>query len=122
METETKSLFERIGGMGAVNTAVDIFYSKVTSDPDVGHFFTSIDMGAQSAKLKTFLAYAFGSPIQYTGEALAASHAHMKIKEEHFEAVAGHLSDTLRELNLDAQIIKEAMEIVGSTKSDIVNT
>lgn len=32
------SLFERIGGEGADNTAVDIFYHKVLSDSSISHF------------------------------------------------------------------------------------
>lgn len=122
MEPETKSLFERIGGMNAVNAAVNIFYSKVTQDPLVNHFFTNIDMDVQSGKLKTFLAYAFGAPIGYTGKNMAEAHHHMNIKEEHFNAVAGHLADTLKELSVDGELIEEVMKIAAGTKGDIVNT
>ncbi|MCB0643550.1 MAG: group 1 truncated hemoglobin, partial [Phaeodactylibacter sp.] len=65
---ETKSLFEQIGGMPAVNAAVDIFYSKVVADPLLKPFFIHIDMVRQSGKLKAFLAYAFGAPMAYTGK------------------------------------------------------
>jgi len=122
MESETKSLFERVGGMEAVNMAVDIFYEKVTTDPLVGHFFISINMAEQSGKLKTFLAYAFGAPLNYDGKNMAEAHKHMRISEDHFTAVAGHLSDTLGELGLDAKLIDEVMTIAASTKGDIVNT
>ncbi|MEP1093646.1 MAG: group 1 truncated hemoglobin [Cyclobacteriaceae bacterium] len=122
MKSETNSLFERIGGMEAVNTAVDIFYEKVTADPLVGHFFTSINMAEQSGKLKTFLAYAFGAPLNYDGKNMAEAHKHMRISEDQFTAVAGHLSDTLRELSLDSGLIDEVMAIAASTKEDIVNT
>ena len=118
----TTSLFERIGGTGAVDTAVDIFYTKVTADPLVAHFFTDIDMGKQSAKLKSFLAYAFGAPIEYTGKEMHEAHAHMKIQEGHFDAVAGHLLATLNELNLESGLVQEVMDIAASTKADIVNT
>ncbi len=122
MEATSDSLFERIGGMDAVDTAVDIFYEKITADPLIDHFFTDIDMGKQSTKLKSFLAYAFGAPIEYTGKEMHEAHAHMKIQEEHFDAVAGHLSNTLQELKLDPEIIREIMAIAAGTKADIVNT
>lgn len=122
MKSETNSLFDRIGGMGAVNSSVDIFYQKVTEDPIVAHFFTSIDMANQSGKLKTFLAYAFGAPMNYSGKNMSDAHIHMQITEDHFNAVAGHLSDTLHELNLESSLINEVMSIAAGTKNDIVNT
>ena len=33
------SLFNRIGGEGAILLAVNTFYDKASKDPDVGHFF-----------------------------------------------------------------------------------
>ena len=35
-----ESLFVRIGGEGAVNAAVDLFYTKVLADERVKDFFT----------------------------------------------------------------------------------
>lgn len=63
-----KSLFERIGGMDAVNTAVEIFYKKVLADDSINHFFKKTDMSKQIPKQKAFLAYAFGAPMPYTGK------------------------------------------------------
>jgi hypothetical protein len=68
--TLTKTLFERIGGMAAVNAAVDIFYNKVIEDDRISHFFRHIDMKVQSGKLKGFMAYAFGAPMQYSGKSM----------------------------------------------------
>lgn len=35
----SESLFERLGGQNAVNTAVDIFYRKMLLDERVNYFF-----------------------------------------------------------------------------------
>lgn len=121
MNTETKSLFQQIGGMTAVNAAVDIFYSKVTTDKTVSHFFESIDMETQSGKLKAFLAHVFGASLPYTGKSMKDAHSHMQISEAHFNAVAHHLSSTLKELSVPEDLHDEAMSIAASTKNDIVN-
>ena len=41
------TLFERIGGEGAVDASVELFYSKVLSDIRVNGFFTKTDMNHQ---------------------------------------------------------------------------
>ncbi len=122
MKDTNESLFERIGGMDAVNAAVDVFYKKVISDPMINHFFENVDIEKQSTKLKSFVAYACGAPMKYSGKQMAEAHAHMSIKEEHFNSVAGHLSDTLTQLGLDSELVQEVMEVVGSTQNDIVNS
>lgn len=119
---QEQSLFNRIGGMPAVNAAVDIFYNKVMQDARISHFFKYIDMSRQSGKLRTFLAYAFGAPMKYSGQSMHAAHQHMHITEEHFQAVAGHLVATLEELNVPESLINEVVAIALSVKGDIVKT
>jgi hemoglobin len=115
------SLFDKIGGMAAVNAAVDIFYAKVIDDPRVNRFFAQIDMDRQAGKLKAFLAYAFGAPMRYEGKSMRAAHAHMHLTEEHFNAVAGHLVATLTELNVNQDLIDEVVTIAVSTRDDVLN-
>lgn len=56
----TESLFERLGGQNAVNTAVDIFYRKMLMDDRVNYFFDDVDMEQQILKQKGFLTMVFG--------------------------------------------------------------
>ena len=120
---EQKSLFDRIGGSPAIDAAVDIFYSKVTADPKIAHYFETVDMVKQRAKQKAFLAYAFGAPVPYTGKDLTAAHAHLVadgLNDSHFDAVAGHLSATLDELGVPADIAGEVMTIAASTRDAVL--
>ena len=122
MEANTQStLFTRIGGMDAVNAAVDIFYNKVVQDNRVNHFFRHIDMEKQAGKLKAFLAYAFGAPLPYSGKALREAHQHMHLTESHFNAVAEQLVSTLTELNVPQAMINEVVTVVLTTKNDVLN-
>ena len=121
-ESRNRSLFERIGGMPAVQAAVDIFYCKVVADDRISYFFQHIDMDKQSGKLKAFLAYAFGAPMHYDGKSMHAAHRHMQITEVHFDAVAGHLVDTLHELNVPSELIDEVLAVAHSVRGDIINT
>ena len=115
------SVFEQIGGTAAVDAAVDIFYRRVLSDPLISDFFDDIDMDRQTAKQKSFLTMAFGGPNSYSGKDMREAHKHMKIKEEHFNAVAGHLAGTLQELNVPQHLIDSVMSIAASTHDDVMN-
>lgn len=115
------SLYERIGGEGAVDAAVDVFYRKVLSDDRISHFFDTVDMDRQRAKQKAFLTYAFGGPNAYSGKDMRAAHAKMHLTEEHFDAVMENLGATLVELNVPAELIGEAAAIALSVKNDVLN-
>src|SRR5690606_6483202 len=111
MQTETQSLYDRLGGMPAVDAAVDIFYRKVLADPRINGFFAGIDMDRQAGMLKGFMAFAFGAPMNYSGRSLREAHQHMRLTDLHFGAVAGHLGSTLQELNVPDELIREATQI-----------
>ena len=106
--------------MNAVDAAVDIFYKKILADESINHFFTNTDIKTQAAKQKAFLAYAFGAPLPYTGKNMRDAHAHMNITEAHFNSVAGHLATTLKELNVEQDLIDQVVEIAMSTKKDVL--
>lgn len=123
MSTQTKTLFERIGGMPAVDAAVDIFYAKVLADDSISHFFNGVSMRHQAGKQKAFLAYAFGAPLSYSGKNMKDAHAHLVsdgLNEDHFNAVMKHLGDTLKELGVADELIAEAAQIAEGTRSHVL--
>ena len=116
------SLFDSIGGEGAVDAAVDIFYRKVLSDDSISAFFDTTDMDGQRAKQKSFLTMAFGGPNEYTGKDMREAHAPLVEKglnDSHFDAVAGHLQATLEELNVPADLIAQVMAIGVMVESGV---
>jgi hemoglobin len=115
------SVYEQIGGQAAVDAAVDIFYRRVLGDPLISHFFDSVDMDRQIGKQKAFLTMAFGGPNQYTGKDMREAHKHLKLTEQHFAAVAGHLQGTLEELQVPGHLIAEVMKVAASTHDDVLN-
>ena len=64
------SLYERIGGVAAVEVAVDLFYEKIMADDRVNYFFDKTDMSVQRNHQKKFLTVAFGGPMEYSGRDL----------------------------------------------------
>ncbi len=118
-----QSLFERIGGEGAVDAAVDRFYRKVLADARLHPFFDDVDMERQRAQQKAFLTMVFGGPNDYSGADLASAHAKLVkrgLNDEHFDAVAGHLMATLWDLKVPDPLVSEVMAIAGGTRDTIL--
>lgn len=121
MSISEQSIYEKIGGEAAVNAAVDIFYRKVLMDDRISHFFDTIDMESQHAKQKAFMTMAFGGPNKYTGKDMREAHKHMNLKEEHFDAVAENLVETLQELSVKPAYIDDIVSVCLSVKADVLN-
>jgi hemoglobin len=120
----TKTLYERIGGSAAVSAAVIKMYDKILSDNALAPFFENIDVNTLRLSQKAFVTYAFGGPNQYSGKSLRAAHENAVnngLSDTHFDRVATHLRTAMQELNVAAELIDEAMAIVGSTRADVLN-
>ncbi len=120
-EERAASLYQRIGGKGSIDAAVNLFYTKVLADKRVNHFFEDTNMKAQHAKQKAFLSAALGAPTPWTGKDMRKAHENLDLREEDFNAIAENLQATLAELKLDEKLIGEIMAIVASTKKDVLN-
>ena len=119
------SLYERLGGVAAVDAAVDLFYTKVLADDRIKHFFEGVDMKRQAGHQKAFLTYAFGGSPNYSGKNMREGHKHlvekMGLNDSHFDAVMENLGATLTELGVAPDLIQEAAGIAESTRNDVLN-
>jgi len=121
-EAREKSLYHRLGGKAAIDTAVEAFYVKVLADQRIKHFFEDINMSRQRRKQKEFLSAAFGGPIPWTGKDLRKAHANLPgLNDSHFNAVAENLQKTLEELKIDKALIDQVMAAAGSLRHDVLN-
>jgi hemoglobin len=121
------TLFEKLGGEGAVTAAVDKFYERVLNDDRVKHFFADVDMKKQKGHQAAFLTYAFGGAPQYDGRTMRAAHKKLVeeqgLKGEHFDAIAEDLVLTLQEMGVGQDLIDEVVAVAGAPqhRSDVLN-
>jgi hemoglobin len=120
-KTET-TLYNRIGGEGAIRAAVDRFYERVLADPSLSHFFNGVSMPRLKAHQFAFLSQALGGPKQYSGLSMNEAHAKLAIEQHHFDSVAVHLVGTLRELHVPEDIVGEVATSITPLSSQVVNT
>ena len=117
------SLYEELGGEPAVDAAVDLFYEKILADEHINRFFSGIKMERQKRMQKAFLTVAFGGPNNYSGEGMRKAHARavdFGLDDSHFNAVAGHLSDTLLALGVATDKVAAALAIAETTRADVL--
>jgi len=117
------SLYERIGGAGAIEAAVELLYNKIGNDETLKEYFAGVNLEGQHTKMVGFLTAAMGGSEEYNGRDLTLSHAHLVkrgLNDGHFDAVAGHLSVTLKDLGVAKPLINEVLELVESTRSAIL--
>jgi hemoglobin len=123
---DPNSLWMRLGGEPAVKSVVHDFVAKAATDPKVdfsrGGKYDLLPPAV--AKLEELLVQQIssvtGGPMKYTGRDMKTSHDGMKITEEQFGAIAADLIEVLNTYKVPEKEIKELIDIIATTKKDIV--
>lgn len=117
-------LYELLGGEAAIQAATVRFYDKVMADPTLVPYFKGLSMAAQTKKFVAFMTMAMGGPHDYKGADLRTAHERLVrdgLGDPHFEAVLVHLENTLLELSVDPDLIEQILELVASTRGDVLS-
>jgi hemoglobin len=118
------TLFERIGGEPALNAAVELFYTRVLHDRELAPLFGGIDMPRLKEHQRRFLSLALGGPNAYAGRDLGTAHRRIAerhgLNDGHFDAVLGHLGDTLIALGVPAMERDETLSIAESVRGAVL--
>lgn len=118
-----QSLFDRIGGKDAVKATVTKLYGKVLTDPLLSPFFKGTQIEQLKRSQIAFVTMAFGGPHNYTGKNMRDAHAPLVkqgLTDKHFDAVAEHLINSMKELSVHQDLIDEAIGIVATTRNDVL--
>ncbi len=119
-----KTLYERIGGEDAVKATVTKLYGKLLTDNLLSDYFDPERVDILKTSQIAFITMAFGGPHNYTGQDLRKAHAPyvaQGMSDIHFNAVAEHLQESMEELNVDKDLIQEALAIVETTRNDVLS-
>ncbi|MEO3771015.1 group 1 truncated hemoglobin [Micromonospora sp. B9E7] len=119
-ETAPASHYDRIGGASSVKAAVELFYDKVLVDPELAGYFSDVDMAGQRRHLTLMLTTVLGGPDEYAGRGLAEAHQPLNIPVEHYAKVGEHLTATLTELGVPADILAVVQTVLGQVQDQVV--
>lgn len=117
---QDKSLYERLGGEGAVSAVIDDFVGRVAADERVNKKFAKSDIERVKVHLKEQVCAVTGGPCKYTGLDMTTAHKNMKVTEGEFTALVGDLVSTLDHFNVPEKEKNELLGILGPLKEQIV--
>jgi hemoglobin len=115
-----KSLYDRLGGQGAIRAVVDDFIGNVAGDARINKRFAGADVPRLKAKLVEQICEATGGPCKYTGASMVDAHRGMNISDAEFTALVEDLVKSLDRFKVPAQEKTELLTALGGMKPQIV--
>ena len=120
MTTQTKSLYDRLGGADAINALTESWVARVGGDDRANGKFVRTDIERLMKEVVDQLCEATGGPCAYTGRSMLETHAGMKVTAGEFDVVMQHLDAVLDELNIQKTERDELVGLLRPMRDDIV--
>ena len=120
MTTQTGSLYDRLGGMDAINAVTESWVARVGGDDRANKKFVRTDIERLKKEVVDQLCEATGGPCTYTGRSMRETHTGMQTAAGEFEVVMQHLAATLDELKVPKPEQDELVELLRPMRDDIV--
>ena len=115
-----KSLYDRLGGQGAITAVVDDFLGNVVADARINARFANADAAHLKQMLVDQICAATGGPCEYKGKSMPEAHAGMGITEDEFNALVEDLVKSLDKFQVGETEKNELLSALGGMKGDIV--
>jgi hemoglobin len=125
-EPKQPSLYDRLGGLAPISVVVSDFIDALVPDavlnanPAIDAARKRVPAPYLKYHVTAMVCQATGGPCQYHGREMKESHAHMNITEQEWDRMVTLFKGVLAKHKVPAKETQELLEIVGSTRADIV--
>ena len=125
-QEEQESLYDRLGGLAPISVVVSDFIDALVPDEvlNANPAIDSARMSVPAPYLKyhvtALVCQATGGPCQYNGRGMKEAHGHLNITEPEWDRMVTIFKEVLAKHLVPATETQELLDIVGSTKADIV--
>jgi len=120
MTTQTKSLYDRLGGLDAITAVTESWVARVGGDDRANGKFVRTDIDRLKKEVIDQLCEATGGPCSYTGRTMQETHDGMAVTAGEFDVVMQHLDATLDELDIPKPDQDELVALIMPMRDDIV--
>lgn len=125
-EAESRTLYQRLGGLMPISVVVSDLVDALVTDPEINRN-PAVDAARKQVpapylkfQVTAQVCQASGGPCKYTGRSMKEAHAHLNITEGEWQRMITLLKQTLAKHQVPARESRELLDIVNSTKPDIV--
>src|SRR5262245_40883469 len=114
------SLYERLGGIDAIQAVVDSFVTRCADDGRINAKFERTDVPRLKKMLVDQVCEAAGGPCTYSGRAMRETHDGMGVTAGEFDALVEDLVATLDEFDVPKAEQDELLGLLGPMRDEIV--
>lgn len=125
-EQKQQSLYDRLGGLAPISVVVSDFIDALMPDavlnanPEIDAARKRVPAPYLKYHVTAMVCQATGGLCQYHGRRMKESHAHLNITEREWGRMVTIFKEVLAKNGVPAKETQELLDIVGSTKADIV--
>lgn len=124
--TETKSLFERLGGKAGITAIVDDVIQAHMNNPAINARFKPYkDQPERFAEIRQhtieFFSAGSGGSVEYKGNDMTTTHQGMNISAAEYMYVIDDIMGVLKKHNIDYESQKDVLGILWSLKDTIIS-
>jgi hemoglobin len=123
VESQEKSLYERLGGYEALSAVADDFITRLATDKLLGRFVIGLSddsKGKLRQHFVEFLCKATGGSCVYLGRDMKTSHKGLAITKKDWDQSVKLLIETLDKFKVPAKEKDEVLAAIGTLEKDIV--
>jgi hemoglobin len=121
-----KSLYDRLGGAYNIAVVVDDFIERLlandtlNANPAIKEARSRVPAPGLKFHVTSMVCEATGGPCKYVGRDMKTAHAKLNITQQEWDAMVADFRKTLNKFKVPVKEQEELIQIVGSTKKDIV--
>lgn len=125
-EDESKSLYERLGGLRSITPVIEDFVDRLYANPTLQE--NPAVYASQRSTPPSYLKFQFaqlvcemsGGPCVYAGPTMKQAHQRLHLDAEEWQVMADELKKTLEKFSVPAAERMELLELLGQTQGDII--
>ena len=123
---QENSVYDRLGGLAPISVVVSDFIdalmpdSMLNANPAIDAARKRVPAPYLKYHVTALVCQATGGPCQYHGRGMKESHAHLNITEQEWDRMVTIFKEVLAKHDVPAKETQELLDVVGSTKAEIV--
>ena len=126
-DAQQKSLYDRLGGLAPISVVVSDFIDALVPDaalnanPAIDAARKRVPAPYLKYHVTAMVCQVTGGPCTYQGRGMKESHAHLNISNQDWDRMVVIFKQVLAKHGVPAKEGQELLDIVGSTKAEIVS-